>query len=263
MFHDPAHGCCLTVAALLIAAACGAPSRQPADPIAAMTPADLAHGRRLFESQCADCHGATGEGGRGANLAVPHLKYAPDNAALFRVIMSGIDGTEMPAVRGFADRDVWHVAGYVRTLGRTAAVTLPGNARRGEKLYASLQCASCHTINAQGGTLGPDLTGVGVRRNAMFLRDCLVDPAKTLPENFVMIRARTLNGREVRGIRVNEDTFTIQIKSLDGQFSSFRKTALASLDKLQETPMPSYRGRLFGPNLDDLVAYLASLRGGL
>ena len=155
----------------------------------------------------------------------------------------------------------WQVAGYVRTLGRPAVVALPGDARHGQKLYQSLGCAGCHTIVGQGGTLGPELTEVGARRNAAFLRDCLLDPAKTLPDDFVMVVARTRDGREVRGIRVNEDTFTIQIKSLDGRFESFRKDALVRLEKRPESPMPSYRAKLPGADLDDLIAYLASLRG--
>ena len=66
----------------------------------------------------------------------------------------------------------------------------------------------------------------------------------------------------MRGIRVNEDSFNIQIKDARGQFHSFAKSELKELKRLRgETPMASYDGSLTPAELDDLVAFLASLKG--
>src|ERR1041384_7763175 len=62
--------------------------------IAAAQPG-LANGRKIFESQCALCHGQAGGGGRGPSLTRPKLAKAPDEAALRRVISNGIE-PEMP-----------------------------------------------------------------------------------------------------------------------------------------------------------------------
>jgi len=71
-------------------------------------------------------------------------------------------------------------------------------------------------------------------------------------------------GRDCPGLRVNEDTFNIQIKDASGQFHSFAKADLKELRRLRdETPMPSYEGSLSAVELDDLVAYLAGLKGTL
>src|SRR5258708_21954488 len=43
------------------------------------SPADLARGGQLFGGQCAGCHGPKGEGGKGAILAQPRLRHAPDD----------------------------------------------------------------------------------------------------------------------------------------------------------------------------------------
>ena len=40
------------------------------------TAQEVARGRTLFEAQCAYCHGADGDGGRGANLARAALRRA-------------------------------------------------------------------------------------------------------------------------------------------------------------------------------------------
>jgi hypothetical protein len=66
----------------------------------------------------------------------------------------------------------------------------------------------------------------------------------------------------VRGIRVNEDSFTIQLRDAGGRYHSFRKAELKDLVRLSgRTPMPSFEGQIGQAELDDLVAYLASLKG--
>src|SRR4051812_35683838 len=77
---------------------------------------DIAAGRKIFESQCALCHGQTGGGGRGPALNRPKLEKAPDDDALRRVISNGFD-REMPGAWQLNPREVANVAGYVRSLG--------------------------------------------------------------------------------------------------------------------------------------------------
>lgn len=77
------------------------------------------------------------------------------------------------------------------------------------------------------------------------------------------VRAIEPDGTAIEGMRVNEDSFTIQIRDFGGSFHSFRKQELRALEYQSEaTPMPSYRDRLSPADIDNLVAYLASLRGG-
>ena len=61
-----------------------------------VTAQEIARGRTLFETQCAYCHGADGDGGRGANLARASLRHASTDEALFRIVNRGIPGTDMP-----------------------------------------------------------------------------------------------------------------------------------------------------------------------
>ena len=70
------------------------------------------------------------------------------------------------------------------------------------------------------------------------------------------------SGAEVRGIRVNEDVFWIHIRDASGVVHTLQKSELARVDReLEATLMPSYESRLSPAQLDDLVAYLATLRG--
>ena len=227
------------------------------------TPADVKNGQQLFLGQCARCHGSKGEGGRGAVLAQPRLRHAPDDDSLFLVIRDGIKGTEMPAGYAVDTRETWQIAAYVRTLGRLAPETVPGDPKRGQELYrAKGHCSQCHIIGGQGGSLGPELTEIASRRSAAHLRAAVLDPESTLPEGFLEVRVVTKEGQPITGVRLNEDTFTIQVHDLNGGLRSFFKEDLKELQRdTGKSPMPSFRGVFSATELDDLIAYLVSLQG--
>lgn len=222
---------------------------------------DVAAGRKIYESQCALCHGQNGTGGRGPSLTRPKLSHAPDDESLRRVISNGIP-PEMPGAWQLHDREISNVAAYVRSLGTIAPEPLTGDPMRGEALYRSKGCAGCHIVRGAGEGYGPELSDIGARRNAAYLRQTLLEPAKSIPEGFLMLEAVTASGQHVRGVRANEDTFSVQIRDAGGRYHSFRKSELKELRKLKgQTPMPSFRDALAGSELEDIVAYLAGLRG--
>jgi cytochrome c oxidase cbb3-type subunit III len=226
-----------------------------------VTAQEVARGRTLFDAQCAYCHGADGDGGRGANLARTALRRAPTDEALFRVVNRGIPGTGMPG-NAMSARETWQVVAFVRSLGRVKREPLPGDAARGAQVYEAVGCAACHTIRGRGGPTGPDLTDVGARSSPAFLRRSIVDPQADVPSGFKQIRAVTREGRRMIGVRVNEDTFSIQFRDAGGTLYSFYKDELAELATDDgRTAMPSFRERLESTALEDLVAYLVSLEG--
>jgi cytochrome c oxidase cbb3-type subunit III len=232
-------------------------------------------GEKLFRTHCAPCHGTRGDGGRGSNLAVRNLPRAPDDTALAAIIRDGIPGTQMPGTRMTAEENRQLVA-RVRSLGRSPAAQVPGDRAKGEILFWSKgNCGQCHTVGPRGGRTGPDLTEIGTKRSAAHLRTSLVEPeAETpdtftvyrraifIPDNFLQVRVETEDGRRITGARVNEDSFTIQIRDYADRLYSFRKEELRELHKdWGKSPMPGYRGIFSDAELQDVVAYLASLRG--
>lgn len=52
---------------------------------------------------------------------------------------------------------------------------------KGEKVYAEKKCAMCHAINGKGGKNGGDLTGVGAKRDADWLKQFTRAPKSLLP----------------------------------------------------------------------------------
>jgi len=229
------------------------------------SPADVTRGEQLFKGQCAGCHGPKGEGGRGAVLAQPRLRRAVDDESLFRTIRDGVRGTEMPGADTITSREIWQMASYVRSLGRLPGENVPGDAKRGENLYRTKgNCSRCHVVAGEGTAIGPELTEIGARRGSSRLRSALLDPESVLPEGFLQLRLVTADGRRITGLRLNEDTFTIQVRDLNGGLHSFVKEDLKELQKDPgKSPMPSFRGVLSPAEIDDLIAYLVSLRGKL
>jgi cytochrome c oxidase cbb3-type subunit III len=227
------------------------------------TPEDRDEGQRIFGRQCSFCHGPKGEGGQGAVLAVPRLPRAPDDISLYRVIRDGIPGTKMPA-NALAPVQIWQVVAFVRTLGHTEGSKLAGDPMRGHQIYATKGgCSRCHTIAGHGAGIGPDLSDIGTRQNAVEVRTSLLDPDAAVSLDFLQVRVVTKDGSSFTGVRVNEDSFSVQIRDLSNQFHSFWKSELTNIVREpKRSLMPSYRSTLTPGELDDLVAYLESLQGG-
>jgi cytochrome c oxidase cbb3-type subunit III len=222
---------------------------------------DIAAGRKTFEGRCAVCHGVSGGGGRGPSLYRPEFDKAPDDAALRTLITQGIE-PEMPGAWMLLPREVINVAAYVRSVARVPPDPVPGDPAHGAAVYRANRCSGCHIIRGDGIGFGPELTSTGARRSAAHLREALIKPEAFTPKEFVSVEAVTSFGETISGIRANEDTFTIQIKDSTGRFHSFRKGELKELRILHnQSAMPSYQTLLSPADMQDLVAYLASLRG--
>jgi putative heme-binding domain-containing protein len=210
----------------------------------------------------------------GPNLNRTTLSRAPDDDSLRAVIRDGIPDSGMPRVRRLTDTELNQLVAYVRSLGRAAPPATTGSQARGREIYNRLGCASCHIVGGAGGSFGPELTQIGAARGPAYLRQSFLGPAEALPRGtalvpgrglteYLPVRVVTSDGREIRGVRINEDPFTIQVRDLSNHFHSFRKSQVTAVEKeFGKSVMPSVRGRLTDAETDDLVAYLSSLRGG-
>jgi hypothetical protein len=82
-----------------------------------------------------------------------------------------------------------------------------------------------------------------------------------MPDNYLFVEAVTKSGERISGSRMNEDPFSIQIRDGAGAIRSLLKSELAELKKhWGKSPMPSYKDVFSAAELNDLVAYLVSLR---
>jgi putative heme-binding domain-containing protein len=237
---------------------CAAQSR----PLAEASPADVLAGKEIFDAQCALCHGAGGAGGTGPDLRRPRLLHARNDDELIAVIRDGIPGTPMPfMVLSLSEPMIRQTAAYVRSLGRTEREPIKGNSQRGAVLYDGNKCGECHTVRGKGGVLGPDLSLVGLQRGTVSLRQSLIDPGAEHAPNYGVVTVTLKGGNEIRGIRLDEDVFWIHLRDASGRVHTLSKTTIVQMAREEKgTLMPSYQS-LRETDLDDLVAYLATLEG--
>ena len=179
----------------------------------------------------------------------------------------------MPSFSTVTDKQAADIVAYLRTLSGTGTSEKAiGDPQKGEALYNSNGCSTCHMIDGQGGSIGPDLSRIGASRGPTSLKTRLQDPGANLPQvgggifggsltQYLMFRAVEKDGHEVEGMRVGEDSFTIVLKDAGGKFHGLWKPSLRSLEKEPgKSFMPSFKGTLSDAQMDDVVAYLMSLK---
>lgn len=234
------------------------------------TPKDVRQGKATFESICSTCHGLDGGGGMAPNIQ--EVPFSLGMEATTNVITHGMNGG-MPAFGGqLTAVEIQHVVQYLLTLKRQDDFKVTGDPEKGKQVYESSGCARCHMIDGQGGDSAPDLSNVGALRTGGYLHTTVLYPGSDLPQqrhflesggklDYLFVHLVTKDDRVFDGTRVVEDSFRIVIEDTKGNFHSFDK---ADLREFKEEPgkslMPSYKGKLSSAQVNNLVAYLASLK---
>jgi putative heme-binding domain-containing protein len=223
--------------------------------------AQISTGRAVFLANCSFCHAAGGEGGRGPSLTTAASVHGRDKASLTRVITKGVPGSQMPAFTQFQPGELQPLVDFVQSLSASAPKSerAPGDPQAGATLFARNRCASCHRINSQGSVFGPDLTRIGAGRSLKHLRESLTNPEADIMPEFQGVVVTLPDGSRVSGVRINEDTFTVQLRDLAQNFRLFKKDEVKAVEPSKRSLMPPYK--LPPAELDNLVAYLATLRG--
>ena len=230
------------------------------------TGVDVRIGRRVFGQRCARCHGQDAKGNDETgtpDLTAGAMRNASTPEGVFRVIRDGVAGTAMlPINPETPDTTVWQLVAYIDSLRSDAEdVDLPGDAAAGRAVYAGKgDCARCHMLGGQGGRLGPDLTGVGRRRDPEELKSALLDPDRDVAPRWWTVRVTRQDGSVVEGFRMSEDTFSLRIIDNEANLWAFGKSNVREFERITSSTMPSYAETLTPGEVDDLVAYLFTYR---
>jgi putative heme-binding domain-containing protein len=236
-------------------------------------------GEYEFRINCALCHGLGAHGGgRGPDLTRAQKKHAHSDGELFQVISNGIAGTVMPANGtngqgvGMTDEEIWQIVTYIRSVEVKAPAVAAGRAAHGKELfYGDANCSLCHMAQGKGGRVGPELTSVGGSRTREAIIDSVRNPSRRLawgltestkefPQEYETVTVVTAEGKEIKGVALNEDNFSVQIIDASEKIHLLEKDKLRSFKKSRESLMPKYGADILSDkDLDDVVAYLIHL----
>lgn len=226
------------------------------------TSADLEAGSRIYRRQCTLCHGPSGTLIPSVDLRRGVFKRSVTDTDLASVLRNGVAGTPMPP-SALGDDEIGAVIAFIRAgFDRGGTDVRIGDPETGRALFAGKgDCASCHRVNGKGPRTAPDLSEIGAIRSASTLQRSLTDPTAGMWPINRPVRIVTADGKTLRGRRLNEDTFTVQLITDDERLVSLDKAGLREFEINHVSPMAPKVGSLTTDEVAALVGYLMSLKG--
>ena len=165
---------------------------------------------------------------------------------------SANEGTVAPRGPG----RVWTVESVVALGPKLSAAR---DHKEGLRAFRAAQCAQCHRAGGLGGSGGPELTGVSRRFSLEDMASSLVDPSKTVSDQYQNTDIRLKDGRTVTGriVADSKDAIEVRTSLLSDARDTIRKADIASTAPSRTSPMPAnLLDTLSEGELLDLLAFL-------
>lgn len=217
-------------------------------------------GLRIYNRECALCHGPQGDLVSGIDLQRGQFRTASSDEDLRSVISEGRAQGQMPAFN-FSDEELSGVIAFIRAgFDPDGVAVRVGDPVSGKAIFEGKGgCDDCHRVNGVGPRTAPDLSAIGARRTASALQLNLIDPAAAILPINRPVRIITRNEEVITGRRLNEDTYTVQLIDSEERLRSLVKEDLVSYEISDQ---PSKEAPALNPDeVADVVAYLLTLDG--
>ncbi len=133
---------------------------------------------------------------------------------------------------------------------------------QGKNLYSAVMCAACHHFDGDGGSIGPDLTGVGNRYTLRDLVENLIEPSKVISDQYGSHQIEKKDGGIVVGRILSEEGGKVNVMT-----NPFAPNVTVPIDSKEIKSRKDYPVSMMPPGLinalneeelKDLLAYLLS-----
>lgn len=132
--------------------------------------------------------------------------------------------------------------------------------KNGKNMYDASMCSSCHRMRGEGGEVGPDLTQLGTRFSVNDMLEAIIDPNKTISDQYAATIFYLKNGKSVVGRLISQDDDKYSISQnpfAPGTLRDIPKKEVARTEFSDVSIMlPGMINRLNKEELKDLLAYL-------
>jgi putative heme-binding domain-containing protein len=180
-------------------------------------------------------------------------ELAPTIAAINKDITPSFEAKPRPVVKKWAMDELTPLLADGFDKGR--------DFNRGKEAYVAAQCVRCHRFGDTGGAVGRDLTAVSARFDRRAVLESILEPSKTLSDQYQNEVFTTGTGKSVTGRVVDEtkDTIAVQPDPLAPDRVVIRKDDLETRVASKLSPMPANLADVLTMDeVLDLIAYLES-----
>ncbi|AWO00574.1 heme-binding protein [Chitinophaga alhagiae] len=133
---------------------------------------------------------------------------------------------------------------------------------QGKAMFNATLCASCHIMKGEGGTAGPDLTQLGTRFSSKDILEAIIEPSKTISDQYGATVFTMKDGSTITGRLVSEDDgkYVISQNPFSPQMHRelLKKDVSGAIASQVSVMLPGLINRLNPEELRDLMAYLRS-----
>jgi putative heme-binding domain-containing protein len=191
------------------------------------------------------------------------LKNVPESK---RAYFDKLSGAEMLSKTG---NDLVNITNYPKGPGNrwTTENALPlmdsltnRNFENGKNMFVATTCRACHQIQGEGGATGPDLTQLGTRFSAKEMLEAIVNPDKTISDQYAATQYSLRNGSSIVGRLINEDKLNYYLSQNPYTPEQITKLPKKNVIKAQLSSasimFPGLINSLNKEELKDLMAYL-------
>ncbi len=136
-----------------------------------------------------------------------------------------------------------------------------GDPAKGGRVFrekAEVQCLRCHTIDGQGGQVGPDLTGIGGKKDRAYLLESIVLPDKQIAQGFETLIVATKDGQTLAGIVKSQDDHSIRLMTPEGKLRTIPRTEIDETRRGASAMPPETIKNLSPRELRDVIEFLAN-----
>jgi len=138
-----------------------------------------------------------------------------------------------------------------------------GNSTQGKILFfgSKASCGACHSVNGQGGRIGPDLSKIATIRTPRDLLESIVFPSASIVRSYEPFHVVTTEGLVHSGVMKESTADAITLVSTERVEIRIPRTGIEEIQSSQVSIMPQGLDRqLSQQEMSDLIAYLKSLK---